>query len=267
MVVDFHSHLFNKIDDGADCMATTSNMLRKSRSMGVDAVLFTSHCYPTREEDVSKFIKKRDYQMGYFRYDPEIGDPPFIDCPKFFFRGCEVHLTGDISKIPNIKELCIEDTDYMLLEMPMKMWTDETIENVYKLTIMGIKPIIAHDERNMHQKMELRNALYDQDVLIQINAPSLSMKEYKKDIDRLFSMGMAHVIGTDMHNLTSRPPCMDKARIAIKKRYGRECWEYLHHNATRILKGETISYRDFKSFKKLSPFSKEAWQWRKPLEK
>lgn len=256
MIVDFHSHLFNKIDDGAKCMADTTNMLRKSYHMGVDGVLFTSHCYPVSAEDVDRFLKKREYQMGYFRYEPRLDDPPFIEMPKFFFRGCEVHLTGDISRIPNIKELCIEDTDYMLLEMPMKMWTDETVENVYKLTLMGIKPVIAHEERNMHQRQNLRNALYDLDVLIQINAPSLSMKEYKKDIDRLFAMGMAHVIGTDMHNLTSRPPCMDTARKIIKKRYGAECWDYLHNNATRILEGGTISYRDFKSFKKLGLFSK-----------
>ena len=266
MIVDFHTHLFNRIDDGADCMNTTKNMLHKSLHHGVDAVLFTSHCYPVSPEDIEKFLHKREKQKAYFRYKPEWGDEPFTDVPKMYFDGCEVHLTGDISRFPNIKDLCIEKTDYMLLEMPMKMWTDETVENVYKLTLKGIKPIIAHDERNVHQRMELRNALYELDVLIQINAPSLSMKEYKKDIDRLFSIGMAHVIGTDMHNLTSRPPCMEEARKIIKKRYGRECWQYLHNNATRILAGETISYRDLRSFKKLSPLSAEALNWRKPLK-
>ncbi len=257
MVIDFHCHVLNGIDDGAINMAMTTNMLRNSFNTGVEGIVFTSHCYPASARDVEKFINKRKKQLEYFRYAPELGDPPFINMPKFYKEGCEVHLTGDISKIPNIRELCIEGTDYMLLEMPMKMWTDETIENVYKLTLMGIKPIIAHDERNKHQKMELRNALYDQDVLIQVNAPSFMMREYKKELDRLFAIGMAHVIGTDMHNLTSRPPCMDKARRIIKKRYGTECWEYLHNNATRILEGETISYRDFKSFKKLGIFSKK----------
>ncbi len=249
MVIDFHCHVLHGIDDGAKDMSISSNMLRKSYDMGVEAVVFTSHCYPTSARDVDKFLKKREKQLEHFCQE-------FEKAPKFYKRGCEVHLTGDISQIPNIRELCIEDTDYMLLEMPMKMWTDETVENVYKLTLMGIKPIIAHDERNMHQKMQLRNALYDLDVLIQINAPSLSMKEYKKEIDRLFAIGMAHVIGTDMHNLTSRPPCMDIAKKIIKKRYGMECWNYLHGNAERILKGETISYRDFKVFKKLGIFSK-----------
>ncbi len=247
MVIDFHSHVLHGIDDGAKDMSISSNMLRKSYDMGVEGIVFTSHCYPTSSRDVEKFLKKREQQLEYYNLE-------FENVPKFYKRGCEVHLTGDISRISNIRELCIENTDYMLLEMPMKMWTDETVENVYKLTLMGIKPIIAHDERNMHQKMELRNALYDQDVLIQINAPSLSMKEYKKEIDRLFAIGMAHVIGTDMHNLTSRPPCMDKAKKIIKNRYGLECWEYLHNNSTRILGGETISYRDFKSFKKRGIF-------------
>lgn len=251
MDVDFHCHVLNGMDDGAKDMATSSNMLRKAYETGVRAILFTSHCYPTSARDVERFIAKRTKQLKFFRFD-------FTETPKFYKRGCEVHLTGDISQIPNIRKLCIEDTDYMLLEMPMKMWTDETVENVYKLTLLGIKPIIAHDERNMHQKTELRNALYDLDVLIQVNAPSFMMKEYKKELDRLFSIGMAHVIGSDMHNMTSRPPCFDKAREIVKKRYGAQCWEYLNNNATRILAGETISYRDFKTFKKLGLFSKKS---------
>ena len=48
--------------------------------------------------------------------------------------------------------------------------------------------------------------------------------------------------------------CMDKTKKIIKNRYGLECWEYLHNNATRILDGEAISYRDFKSFKKRGIF-------------
>ncbi len=249
MVVDFHSHVINKIDDGAKDMEMSLAMLRKSHDAGVGAVVFTPHCYPSSSHDVDKFIEKRNSALKNFEDLPE-------NTPKLYKYGCEVHLTGDISRFPNIRELLIGDTDYMLLEMPMGMWTDDVVENVYKLTLKGIKPIIAHNERNMHQSVQHRNALHDLDVLVQINAPSLMMREYKKDIDTLFGMGMVHVIGTDMHNLTSRPPCMDKAEKIIKKRYGSDCWEYLHNNACRILNGDVISYRDFVPFRKRGLFGK-----------
>ena len=77
---------------------------------------------------------------------------------------------------------------------------------------------------------------------------------YKKEIDKLMRIGIVHVIGTDMHNTSTRKPCMDKAEKRIKKRYGINCWEYMINNAERILNGESISYRDFKAFKKKTIF-------------
>ena len=242
-MIDFHSHILPAIDDGAKDTSVAEQMLLKSKATGVTDIVLTPHCYPRSEHDIERFLMKRSQALDSF---------PKTDMK--VYSACEVHLTTDISKFRNIAKLCVENTKYMLLEMPVSPWRDEDIENVYKLTIMGINPIIAHNERNIHQKLNLRNALCDLDVLIQINAPSLTERCFKKEIDRLMNAGLVHVIGTDMHNLTSRPPCMDKAIKVIKKRYGDECALYLEKNARRILDGEEISYRDFKSFKKHSLF-------------
>ena len=142
----------------------------------------------------------------------------------------------------------------MLLEMPHAPWTDKIIENVYKLTIRGIIPIIAHNERNMHQKQAMLDSLYDLNVLIQINAPSILRYSYRKRIDKMMRLGLVHVIGTDMHNLKTRKPCMNKAQKIIKRRYGEECWEYMMDNSEKILNGEKISFLDFKSFRKKTVF-------------
>ncbi len=241
MLCDFHSHVLFGIDDGAKDKKMSVAMLEKAKSDGVDAVLLTSHCYPRSFMDIDLYIEKRDSAYN------ELVDVKGL--PKLF-KACEVHVARDIAKFPNIRKLCIENTNYMLLEMPHTPWTDKTIDTVYKLNLMGITPIIAHDERNMHQKKELRNSLYDLDVLIQINAPSLFMFTYRKQIDKMMRLGLVHVIGTDMHNLTSRKPCMKKAQKRIIKRYGEECWQYMMKNSEKILNGEEISYKEFKSFKK-----------------
>lgn len=241
MVYDFHSHALFGIDDGAKDMDMSLGMLKASKNMGVETVLLTSHCYPYSSKDIEKYIEKREESYNQLACNKDI--PRLV-------KGCEVHLTGDISRFGNLRKLCIENTDYMLLEMPHTPWNDKLIEVVYKLTLMGIRPIIAHDERNMHQKQELRNALYELDVLIQINAPSLFMFSYRKEIDKMLKLGLGHVIGTDMHNLTSRKPCFDKAKKKIKRRYGIECWEYFMVNSKKILENQVIAYRDFKSFKK-----------------
>ena len=244
-MIDFHSHILPAIDDGAKDAVMAEKMLTKSEESGVSDIVLTSHCYPRSEQHIERFLEKRARSLEMFP-DTQINT----------YKGCEVHLTTDISKFRNIRKLCIENTNYMLLEMPFSQWRDEDVENVYKLTIMGINPIIAHMERNAHQKIGLRNSLCDLEVLVQINAQSFGDRCLRKEIDRLMNEGLVHVIGTDMHNITSRPPCMDRALKIIKKRYGGECIDYLENNAQRILSGQKISYRDFKAFKKQSIFKK-----------
>ena len=57
-VIDMHSHILPKIDDGANSVETSIAMLRKSKKQGVETVVATSHCYVKNESDIDKFIKK-----------------------------------------------------------------------------------------------------------------------------------------------------------------------------------------------------------------
>ena len=255
MIYDFHSHALFGIDDGAKDIEMSKKMLFTSKEMGVDCVLLTPHLHPYSQKDVDEFIEKRDNL--YDELSKESSLPKLI-------KACELQLTCDLTKFSRLDELCINNTKYLLLEMPYTPWSDRTIENAYRLTLKGYIPIIAHDERNVSQNPELRNALYDLNVLIQINASSFLPSQhkrglkrasvvtapYKHEIERMMRFGLVHVIGTDMHNMTTRKPCMDEALKRIQQCYGRECVDYLMNNAERILAGETLSYRDFKSFKR-----------------
>ncbi len=241
MVYDFHSHVLFGIDDGARDIETAKEMLLASKAAGVDTILLTPHCFPLNSNDVDKFVHKRAAAYNELMKIPDI--------PKLH-KGCEVHLTCDLSQIRNIRKLCIKNTHYMLLEMPYSKWSEKTIEWVYNLTLTGVIPIIAHDERNKRQDLGLRNALFDLDVLIQLNASSFYTHKFKKEAFNLLRHGLGHVIGTDMHNMTTRRPCLDKAEKKIKQQLGTECWDYFMGNAEKILNDEEISYREFRSFKK-----------------
>ena len=251
-MTDFHSHILPGIDDGAKDCEMSVEMLDMSIKKGVKRIVLTPHCYPLSSKDINKFIEQREKALYEFKnaaVEKNIILPELV-------AGCEVHLSSDISKMRAVEKLCIENTKYMLLEMPSSPWNDSVIDSVYKLSLLGITPIIAHDERNLIQKEEIRNSLYNLDVLIQINASSFGVPQLKKYIDSMFRQGMLHIIGSDMHNCQSRPTEMDKAKKYIVKRYGSECLDYLMNNAEIILSGEELSYSVFKSFKKKSVFSK-----------
>lgn len=252
VTADFHSHILPSFDDGADDESVALKMIETSMKMGVSDIVSTSHCYPLSASDIDEFLEERDKAYERLRTAAETAG---IELPRIHL-GCEVHLTCDLMNFSNIKKLCIDGTDYMLLEMPSSMWRDSIIDNVYKLTINGIRPIIAHAERNIGQSDELLNNLYSLDVLVQINASSFGIPQLKKFIDKMFASELIHVVGTDMHNMRSRQPNMDRAEKYICKRYGSKCWEYLNNNAAVILSGNELSYHSFKAFKKKSIFAK-----------
>lgn len=247
MIVDFHSHILPEFDDGAKDIKMSLEMLELSRNMGVECVLATSHCYPHSSSGVEQYLEKRE------KSHKKLAENLTEDRPCIRL-GTEVHLSTDLSKIRNIKKLCIDGTNYMLVEMPASPWNESIVECIYKLTLMGIIPIIAHAERNLDQKQDLLDMLYSFDVLIQINAESFGVHQFKGFIDKMMRNAMIHIVGTDMHNTKHRPPNMNKAYKYIKKRYGIECWDYLMENAEKVLEGKKLSYRDFKAFKKKKLF-------------
>lgn len=228
-MVDFHSHILPGIDDGSKSIDMSCDMLKKSKTDGVDTVVSTSHCLLSGEASIDDFIKNRnesyDTLKEYIAGDtyPEIR------------LGAEVALTGDISEYGNLDKLCIEGTNFMLLEMPWDSWNSDTIEFVYNITLTGIQPVMAHIERFFYQKEEYLHNLFEINLLYQINCKGIIDAKSRKIVQKLWENGRVHVIGTDMHNNASRPPVMSEAREACRKHFSKEHWEYLKKNANDIL--------------------------------
>lgn len=250
MIVDFHSHFLPSIDDGAKDVEMSLRMLEKSMETGVTEIVSTSHCYAYSSDEIEAFLEERD---AAFKTLSDAAAEQGRELPEIHL-GSEVHMTCDLSKMRAIHKLCIEGTDYILLEMPSSPWSDAVIECVYKMSLKGITPIIAHMERNLRQKPELLNQLYNLDILVQINAESFGFGPLKKYIDNMMKNKLIHIIGSDMHNMENRKPNIDNAHKYITKRYGGECWEYLMNNARSVLKQNSLPFEALKSFKKKTLF-------------
>lgn len=245
---DMHSHFLPGIDDGAKNVNISLKMIAESTKKGVTHLLSTSHCYPYNNADIENFLYERNES-----YKKLIEASAAIALPEIKLAS-EVHMTRDLTSFRSLDKLCIQGTNYILVEMPSSVWTEAAVDTIYKMTIMGFKPIIAHMERNFHQRNDLLESLYNLDVLIQVNAESFHISQLKKDLDNLFKRKLLHLIGTDMHNLDSRKPNIDTALRAIKKRYGNECIEYIVSNSKSVWNGEIIKYSSMKAFRKKALF-------------
>ncbi len=231
-MIDCHSHFLPCIDDGAKSGQISEYMLAAALEQGVTDIISTSHCYPHNENDIEEFLKKREEALEKVAS---------FSAPRIH-KGCEVHLTCDLSEFSNIKKLCIEGTDYMLLEMPYDRWNPSAVDWVYSLTLQGIKPVLAHIER-FFENEDMFDELFSIDLYCQVNADSFLDKAMKKHIKYLIRNNAIHIIGSDCHSMGMRKSRIARAYAAMDKTYGEALGEFLTANGRALINGEKLTKR------------------------
>ena len=235
-MIDFHSHFLPDIDDGAKTLADSLEMLSFSKKSGVDTVVSTSHCYAVNGTgSISHFLERRERAYSKVA-DAVKGDTESY--PKIVL-GCEVHLVPNLSTFTNLPKLCIENTDYILLEMPFSEWKDEHFEEIYRITKLGLKPIIAHIDRYFDIADKF-SELFSLNLLYQANAESFIAHTNRKKLAELFQKDALHILGSDMHNMTSRRPNLAEGYALIEKKYGKAYTDYLRISSQKILDNKAV---------------------------
>lgn len=248
-MIDFHTHFLPQIDDGAQKVSISLDMLSESYNQGVRTVIATPHCEISTEDDIDVFIQQRKKSYKILKEAMENDNRQFPE----IVLGCEYQISKPFRNFEKLRSLCIENTNYILVEMPYSQWNDNYYDYLYDLTLNGMRPIIAHIERFIGRKKEFYN-LFSLDLLYQVNADSFLSPSTRRHIPDLFTCGAVQFIGSDMHNMDKRPPNMKEATDRIIKSYGNSCLEQLLYNAKTALKNEPvqrINYEQMPFFKKL----------------
>ncbi|MBR2878750.1 MAG: hypothetical protein IKL42_04290 [Clostridia bacterium] len=231
-MVDFHSHFLFDVDDGAKDIEMSLAMLNMSSKQGVTTIVSTPHYYAdaakphvaatARDESIEELIayaKQENVRI------PEIK------------RGFEVRVQKKLYEIDDFSELCIENTKTILLEMPLKSWDEDLLDVVeYIKTEKGLDIVIAHLERYLERiPNDLIFRLLEKNLYVQINAGSLVKRDKLDFICELFRNGMAHVIGSDAHNMSSRCSLMDIGHAYIRRNLGQEYVDKIEETAKKLL--------------------------------
>ena len=143
-MIDFHTHILPRMDDGSRRMAETQKMLKMEYDQGVRQVVASSHFY-AQHEFPETFLDRRGRRLARVReilHEEEWGQEMQI------FGGAEVLYYNGMADSPMLPSLCIEGTDTLLLEMPFSQWDKEVYREVRKIIEhRRIKVILAHVER------------------------------------------------------------------------------------------------------------------------
>lgn len=230
MIYDIHSHILPKMDDGSKSTEESLQMLELSKSQGVDLIVATPHFYITRNS-LDEFLKKREASYNRLMEVIEGKDVPQIKL------GAEVKFFNAMSGFDDLNKLCIENTNYMLLEMPFEVWSSRMLREIEKILHQGIVPIIAHIERyiDIQKKTSNISELISMDVYVQMNGEFVNSLMTRKKALNLLSNDIVQLLGSDCHNMTSRKPDLDKTCQILRKKFGGDIINKINKTAENII--------------------------------
>ena len=233
-MIDFHSHILPKVDDGPDRIADSLTMLRRSFQQGVDLVVSTSHFY-ANEEYPEDFLERRNRAFRALR-------SAMLMTPDVYPRiilGAEVLYFPGISDAEEIGSLMIGSSKSILIEPPMAPWSDVMLDEIAQLgRNLDCIPVIAHVDRFMQMLHDetLMARVLQRDMWVQVNAEYFLNPKTVKAAVRNLKKGNIQLIGSDCHNLLSRSPNLGLAWKQVKA-FGVESeFKMLHQNAVNLLR-------------------------------
>ena len=220
-MIDFHTHVLPGIDDGSRDIQMTKEMLLLEKEQGVDLVVVTPHFYAHRTR-VDQFLQKRENALN--KVEALMSEEP--DLPEIKV-GAEVYYFTGIGRAEHIKELSIQGTDYLLLELPFRPWDKEVLTDIKELkSRQRLKVILAHVERyrDMQKDKGLYEDVLDAGDIIQMNSGSFLEAGVlkRRNLFKIADSGRKMILGSDCHNTSSRRPNLQEGLNLIEKKLGAE---------------------------------------------
>ena len=204
MIVDFHTHILPKMDDGSLSVEMSLGMLCGEEA---DVFIATPHFYAQRERLESFLSRRKSAWERLIEAKEE---------EKRVALGAEVAYFPGIGQAEGLGRLCIQGTDVLLLELPYMPWTDAVLTETEALC-RRYTVVLAHIERylDFRPNLSLLKKLRALPVYMQVNAGSLRKPLKRFRIGK--HIGDVFLLGSDMHNLESRPPELAEGREKLSR--------------------------------------------------
>lgn len=229
-LIDIHSHILPEMDDGAKNLEESKKLLRMLKEQGIDMVVATPHFYPM-DMNLDEFLEKRKDRLQILKKEVEGQGFPEI------FLGAEVYYFTGIGKSESIKKLAIENTRYLLLEIPLEDITDSLLKDIRDIREnLNLMPIIVHIERYSKVKRfkNLLKLVSEGVCMAQINSSALVRRSLRKTAKKLVKKRYIAFVASDAHSSEHRPPHFDEAFLEIQTTMDSSVYQTLLSNYDMI---------------------------------
>ncbi len=257
-MIDLHAHILPQIDDGPETLAESIEMCRRSYQDGTRTIVATPHIlegvYPNHRSAILAKVQELNAEIRKFGvrssesalnhegsgqgvgiadggirvFNSELrthnSELPFVVLP-----GADVHFSSDMVRLcENGKIVTVNDKGrYLMVEFDFQGIPYHAEDVLFRLLAKGIIPIITHPERNLEigQRPQRYAEMVRMGCLGQVTAMSLTGEfgsGVKQTAEKLLKHRLVHIIASDAHSITRRPPILSPAVRDAEKIVGKE---------------------------------------------
>ncbi|MGB0427483.1 MAG: tyrosine-protein phosphatase [Flavobacteriales bacterium] len=193
--VDMHSHILPGIDDGAQNVQDSIQLVNALISLGYEQFICTPHVmgdyFPNTDQSIDRATKALQ-----FNHKVVLQNHPLSATAEYFYDERLIELNQS-------KHLrTFAETSYFLFEFSFKFKPPGTKEFIYDAQMNGYKPILAHPERFDYMDLSKLEELKSRGVNLQLDLMSL-VGHYGKNVQKLakelIKAKMYDFVGTDIH--------------------------------------------------------------------
>ncbi|MFT3884085.1 MAG: histidinol phosphatase [Flavobacteriales bacterium] len=195
---DLHSHFIPGIDDGAQTMENSIELIRAMHELGYTKVITTPHVMADGFRNTPEIIL-----TGLQRVREELavqGIPVEIEA------SAEYYLDHEFDRLVRERQVIPFGNDHVLFELPFISEPAILLNVIFQLQTQGYKPVLAHPERYQfwHNDLSKYENLKERGVLFQLNTVAL-MGAYgptaRKVAEKLVDNGWYELLGSDCHSM------------------------------------------------------------------
>jgi protein-tyrosine phosphatase len=218
-MIDLHFHCLPRIDDGPATWEEAVALCRAAAGEGTTQIVATPHVL--RDKWVNTNPVARDRLVRAL--DERLGGTPRV------LPGCEYYYSDEVvglaRKGPTSPLTGLSRGSYLLIEFGPGLVPASAASSFHELRVLKLRPIIAHPERHpvFASQPERLADLVTRGALVQITAGSLLGdfgKTAQKACEDFLKLGLVHVVASDAHSMSQRPPRMAPAHERIRKKWG-----------------------------------------------
>jgi protein-tyrosine phosphatase len=240
VMIDIHSHILYDVDDGPRTIEESIEMCRLSAQDGVTVMVATPHAH----DYVHTTHDPRDLMLKVNELNSALGGRPRIEL------GCELRFTHEV-----VAHVCVDKSaptlaggPYVLVEFPHLAVPVGAERVFYELLNNGIRPIIAHPERNrvLMGEPERFFAMVEMGLLGQLDTGSVT-GQFGKTVQRaaanMLEHGLIHLMASDCHNTRNRLPGLSSAVTEVSAIIGEEGAQKIStDNPRAVVEGNAIPW-------------------------